>query len=249
MKASVTPQLLMIATLALAGSLTCLHSEDKDMVVLKDGQHRSSTILSLDKGQLKFKVGPVQTSMPMAQIASVTMDPPADFTKALELWKTGDAPKTLETLKPLVDKFLGLPTPWAERAAALLGDVYLTLDRVPDAEAAFKAVQTAYPNSAALSNIGLARLALAKNDYATARGKLVPIVQEAAGVKVAPADKSAMYGQAFYLMGQIRESEGTLPEALQDYLTTVTLFHEDEAVAAKARERADILIDKNVIVP
>jgi len=247
MKASASPYLLLIAVLALSGNLARLHAED--IVVLKDGQRRPGVILGIAKEQLKLKVGPVETSVPMAQVVSVTMDPPKAYADALEQWKTGDAAKTLAILKPLVDKFLGLPTPWAERAAALLGDVYLALDKIPDAEAAFKAVQTAYPNSDSLSNIGLARLAVAKSDYASARGKLVPILEEAASVKVAPAGKSAMYGQAFYLMGVIRESEGTLPEALQDYLTTVTLFHEDEVVAAKAQERADILIEKNVIVP
>ncbi len=51
-------------------------------------------------------------------------------------------------------------------------------------------------------------------------------------------------------MGVIRESEGNLPEALRDYLSTVTLFYEDQAVVAKARERADILVkEKQVIVP
>lgn len=247
MKASASPYLLLIALLALSGSLVPLQAED--MVVLKDGQRRPGIILGIAKDQLKLKVGPVETSLPMAQVASVTMDPPKAYTDALAQWAAGENAKTLDILKPLVDKFLGLPAPWAERAAALLGDVYLALDRIPDAEAAFNAVQTAYPNSNSLSNIGLARLAVAKNDYASARGKLAPILEEAASVKVAPHGKSAMYGQAFYLMGIIRESEGTQPEALQDYLTTVTLFHEDEVVAAKARERADILIEKNVIVP
>jgi hypothetical protein len=58
------------------------------------------------------------------------------------------------------------------------------------------------------------------------------------------------YGQAFYLMGLIHEHEGNLPAALQDYLRTVTLFFEDPATTAKARERADFLInEKNVVVP
>jgi tetratricopeptide (TPR) repeat protein len=247
MKASASPKLLVITVLALAGSLVRLPAED--VVVLKNGQRRPGTILKISGGQLKLKVGPAETGIPMNQVVSVTMAPPKSYLDALQQWKDGDAAKTLETLKPLVEKFLGLPTPWAERSAALLGDVYLSLDRIPEAEAAFTTFQTAYPDSGSLSDIGLARLAVTKGDYAAARGKLIRIVEEAVGVKMAPAGKSAMYGQAFYLMGIIRESEGTQPEALQDYLTAVTLFHEDDAIAAKARERADILIEKNVIVP
>jgi hypothetical protein len=50
-------------------------------------------------------------------------------------------------------------------------------------------------------------------------------------------------------MGMVRESEGQLPEALRDYLSAVTLFHEDKAIVAKAQERANVLIEKKVIVP
>ena len=51
-------------------------------------------------------------------------------------------------------------------------------------------------------------------------------------------------------MGMVHESEGAYPDALRDHLTTVTLFHDDRAVVAKAQERADVLVkEKEVIVP
>jgi tetratricopeptide (TPR) repeat protein len=164
-------------------------------------------------------------------------------------WQTGDAAKTLTVLKPLVDTFRGLPTTWAERASALLGEVYLAQDKVADAEAAFAAFQKAYPNAGALADIGLARLAVTKKDFAAAKAKLTPIVAEAAKVTLAGPGQSATYGQALYLMGMVRESEGDLPAALRDYLSAVTLFYEDGAVVAKAQERANVLIEKKVIVP
>lgn len=248
MKASVSPHILMITLAGLFLGTAGLTAQD--VVMQKNGQRREGQILGLADGRLKFKVGPVETSISMDQVESVTKAPPAAYQTALESWGSGNAAKTLETLKPLVDTFLGLPTPWAERSAALLGEVYLAMDQLPAAENAFAAFQKAYPGAASLSEIGLARLAVAKEDYATAKSKLEPIVTEAASVKIAGTGKSAMYGQAFYLMGLIREKEGVLPEALQDYLMAVTVFHEDQAVAAKAQERANVLIEeKKVIVP
>jgi len=248
MKASVSPHILLIALASLVVGITGATAQD--VVMQKDGQRREGQILSLKDGRLKFKVGPVETSIAMDQVESVTKPAPAAYQAALEAWSSGNAAKTLETLKPLVDNFLGLPTPWAERSAALIGDVYLALDQLPAAETAFAAFQEAYPGAASLSEIGLARLAVAKEDYATAKTKLEPIVTEAANVKIAGTGKSAMYGQAFYLMGVIREKEGVLPEALQDYLMAVTVFHEDKAIVAKAQERANVLIEeKKVIVP
>ena len=72
---------------------------------------------------------------------------------------------------------------------------------------------------------------------------------QAEKITIAPSGKNAAYGQAFYLMGMVRESEGQLPEALRDYLSAVTLFHEDKAIVAQAQERANLLIEKKVIVP
>lgn len=247
MKASVSPYILLFALIAFGASLCGLSAEDE---VFQKGQpSRKGEILGIADGKMKFKVGPVETSVPMDQVERVVKAPPAAYETALAEWQKNDAAKTLAALKPLVDAYAGLPTPWAERATALLGEVYLALDQLPAAEAAFTAFQKAYPSAASQSGIGLARLAVAKKDYASAKAKLTPIITEAKGVKVAGSGKSAMYGQAFYLMGVIRESEGTLPEALQDYLTAVTLFHEDKAVVAKAQERATALAAKNIIVP
>lgn len=247
MKSSVSPSFLLTlcAGLLCAGQLWA-----QDTVIQKDNQRREGQILAVTDGTLKIKVGPAETGIPMANVASVVKAAPKGYEDALASWQSGDATRTLTLLKPVVDTFRGLPTLWAERASGLLGEVYLALDQVPAAEAAFAAFQKAYPEAGASADIGLARLAVAKKDYATAKAKLAPIVAEAATVTIAPAGKNGAYGQAFYLMGIVRESEGQLPEALRDYLSAVTLFHEDKAIVAKAQERAKVLIEeKKVIVP
>lgn len=235
----------MVASLGLA----MVSAQAQDAVIQKDKQRREGQILGMSDGKIKIKVGPVETSIAMDQVASVVKAPPKAFEDALVAWQSGDANKTLTILKPLVDTFRGLPTPWAERSSALLGDVYLALDQLPAAETAFADFQKAYPGSASLSEIGLARLAVSKKDYATAKGKLQPVLEEAAKVTLAGTGDSAAFGQAFYLMGLVNEAEGNKSEALSNYLSTVALFYEDKAVVAKAQERADILIDQKVIVP
>lgn len=247
MKASASP--LRAIGLLIALGLTVPWAAAQDAVVLKNGQRREGQIVGLAGDQLKIKIGPVETSLPMAQVASVRMDAPKQFDDALATWKQGDAAKTLPILEPLVEKFRGLPTPWATRASALLGEVYLAGDQTAKAEAAFAAFQKAYPDSTDLAGIGLARLAVAKKDFAGAKQRLEPIVAEADKTLAAAPDRAAAYGQAYYLMGMVREAEGAQPEALRDYLSAVSIFHEDEAVAAKAQERANALIDKKVIVP
>lgn len=247
MKASSSPQAILFAAI-FAFAASCLHAQDS--ITVKSGPPRQGQILGMAGTNIRIKVGPVETSVPLDQAVSVSMAAPKAYNDALAAWKTGDAEKTLVVLKPLVDTFRGLPTPWATRASALLGQVYLAKNQLSDAEAAFAAFQKAYPQSASLSDIGLAQLAVQKKDFATAKSKLEPIVAAAGEVVAADPAKSAEYGQAFYLMGVVRESEGAYPEALRDYLSAVTLFHEDQAIAAKAQERADILVkEKQVVVP
>jgi tetratricopeptide (TPR) repeat protein len=167
----------------------------------------------------------------------------------MALWQKGDAAKTLPILVPLVENFNGLPTKWAERASALLGEVYLAASQTDKAEAAFASFQKLYPAAGSSADVGLARLAIAKKDFEGARVKLVPIVEKAKATKFPDSGTSAVYGQALFLLGQVQEASAENAEALENYLLAVTLFHEDEAVVAKATERANALKEKSVIVP
>jgi len=247
MKASVSPVAAIFAVWLLASVAPVCRAQDA--VVQKDGQRREGQILGLKSGAIRIKIGPAETGIPMANVASVTMAAPKAYTDALALWQKGDAAKTLPVLAPLVENFSGLPTPWAERACALLGEVYLAASQVDKAEAAFADFQKLYPDAGSSVDIGLAELAIAKKDYDGARAKLVPIVEKAKATKLPDSDTSAVYGQALYLLGQVQESSAENAEALENYLLAVTLFHEDQAVVAKAAERANALKEKNVIVP
>ena len=237
-----------VALVSLWGTVTILTGQD--FVVQKDGQRREGEILGVVDGKLKIKVGPAETGIAMNQVGSVTKAAPKAYDDALKAWQDGNGNKTLNLLKPIVEAFRGLPTEWAERAAALLGDVYLSLGQLPAAETAFAEFTKSYPNATSLSDIGLARLAVSKKDFEDAKTRLLPIISEADKLVAAPAGRSAAYGQAFYLMGIVHESEGEYSEALRDYLSAVTLFHDDKAVVTKAQERAEFLAkEKQVIVP
>lgn len=247
MKASVSPAVAIFAVLLLAAGLGICRAQD--VVVQKDGQRREGQILGLKSDAIRIRVGPAETGIPMANVASVTMSAPKAYADALALWQKGDAAKTLQVLDPLVESFNGLPTKWAERAGALLGEVYLASGQIDKSEAAFSAFQKLYPNAGNSADVGLARLAIAKKDYARARVLLVPIVELAKSTKFPDSGTSAVYGQALYLLGQVQESSAENAEALENYLLAVTLFREDQAVVAKATERANVLKEKAVIVP
>ena len=124
----------------------------------------------------------------------------------------------------------------------MLGDIYLAMNRIPDAEAAYNDFQKAYAGKSSLqSDVGIARIAVAKKDFPSAKAKLQPIAEAALKLKNIPRTDALAYGQAFYLLGQIKESENDYLGALEDYLRTVTLFPNDRIAAAGAQEKADAL--------
>ena len=254
MKASVSPAAAIFAVLLMTSAPRICRAQDaaaqKAVVVQKsDGQPREGQILGVKADAIRIKIGPVETSIPMANVASVTMPPPKEYMDALALWQKGDATKTLPVLSSLVGQYNGLPTIWAERASALLGEVYLASGQIDKAESALADFQKLYPNAGASADVALARLAIAKKDFDGARVKLVPIVEMAKAAKLPDSSSGTVYGQALYLLGQVQESSAENAEALENYLLAATLFREDGAVAAKAAERATALKDKNVIVP
>lgn len=229
-----------------AGSLAVA----QDVLVLKTGLRREGEIVGVSDGKVTLKVGPVQSAIPLDQVDSAIKQAPPELAKAQATKAAGNAAGALIEVRPVVEKFSGLPVPWVGQAYALLGDSLLELNQVAEAERIFGRFTELYPEAGDLSAVSIARLDVAKDDFAAAKSKLEPIVEEAATVKSAESAKSATYGRAFLLMGQVRESEGDLPRALEDYLMTVTVFYADAAAVADAQARADALtIQKNVIAP
>ncbi len=249
MKASASPW-VVAAALAAASFFTPDSALAQDILTLSNGQSLDAQVLGVSNGNVRLKIGPVESTRPLSQVRAVTMPAPKEFDSAIERWKEGDAPGTLKWLEPLVKNFQGLPAPWVLRASALLGEVKLAAGDTSGAEAAFQGFQTAYPSASGLAAIGLAQLAVEKKDFAGASAKLESVVAEARKTLLAESGKSAEYGKALYLMGRVLESQGKLPEALDDYMLAVTVFYEDPVVVARARERATALTkEKNVVVP
>jgi tetratricopeptide (TPR) repeat protein len=247
MKASMSPRIIaMLAAIGLAAPVAL----SQDVVIQKDNQRREGVIIGFGDNRVKIKIGPVETSIDMANVASITMEPPQAYKDALAAWQAGDAAKTVSLLEPLVTAFRGIPAPWAEQATATLGEAYIANGDLGKAQTVFNDFQKEYPKSASMANLGLAELAVGKKDFATARQLLTPIVTEASGVQFAGPGKSGTYGRAFYLMGLANEASGDYSAALQDYLSTTTLFYEDKDAVNKAQARADVLIkEKHASVP
>ena len=84
MKASVSPAAAIFAVLLVASAPRICRAQDaagqKAVVVQKsDGQTREGEILGVKADSIRFKIGPAETSIPMANVASVTMPAPKEY--------------------------------------------------------------------------------------------------------------------------------------------------------------------------
>lgn len=122
---------LLVATVSAAVSFSGVVAQD--VILQKDGQRREGEITGVKADAIRIKIGPVETAVPLASVQSVEKTAPPDYDAATELWRNGNASGALAKLEPLSQKFIGLPTPWAERASSLLPELYISQGRTADA--------------------------------------------------------------------------------------------------------------------
>ncbi|MEA3208168.1 MAG: MalT-like region [Chthoniobacter sp.] len=205
---------------------------------------QQGTVLGASAAGVKIQIGAQTLTLPPAMFESFQMAPPPEYALGYQAFTARDFSKALGLMKSVTDKYKGLPTEWAQYATGMLGDIYVETGDFTAAEAAyneFKRLYQAPGTTSATSEVGLARIAVAKKDLSGAKARLDPITAEALKEKSPPATKALAYSKAFLVSGQIKEAEGNLPGALEDYLRTVTLFYHDRAAVAVAQEKADAL--------
>lgn len=207
-------------------------------------------MLGVSGTNLQIQVGQGTMGLALASIKEVRMAVPPEVAQAIKAFQERDYKKVQVLLKSL-EKWKGLPPEWAQGVTAMFGDVQAELGDMVKAEAAYKEFQRLYPSAqgSAQAEVGMARLAVGRKEFATAKAKLDPVATKALGEKNFNRELGRAYSQTFYLLGQIAESEGKNEEALEHYLRTVTLFYHDAPTVALAQEKADALRAQKVTVP
>ncbi len=232
-------QLLSAAACAFLLAGAAMAQQDADVFI--GGQGKRMKVIGVSGTSLMVRTEFGDQGLPLAQIQEVRMAPPAELAQGLAAYQAKEYAKALPLFKSVADKFRGLPAAWAQQASGLLVDIDLALNDAAKADADYAAFAKAYPTGGTQADVLAARIAASKKNFAAAKQKLTPITDAALKEKtVAPANALA-FSQAFLVSGQVKEAEGNLAGALQDYLRTVTLFYHDRTAVAVAQDRADAL--------
>jgi tetratricopeptide (TPR) repeat protein len=236
MKASSLPALLLLLGFAAVGPTVA-----QDAVILKSGLTREGKVVGVSGGNVRIQTANGTVGTPLAEVREIRMAAPPEFDAAASQLAAGDAKGAVAALTKISETFAGLPAPWAERSAALLGDAKLAAGDKEGAAAAYDNLTKTYPQATALANLGRARLAVDAGQFDEASALLKPLLAGADKVAFpAPAD-GAPFCQAHFLMGRMQEAAGDHQSALASYLKAAALFPFDKNAAAEAQKRADAL--------
>ncbi len=247
-KASSLPVFLFAAlVIALMTSSSTLAA---DVVTLRSGATREGRVIGVSDGKIRIETsapggGVAVTALPLANVTSITMETPAEFTAAVDLLSKGDAKGAVSALEKINQTFAGLPAPWAERAAAMLGDAKLAAGDKAGAKAAYDKFSKTYPQATALADLGLARLDVDDGKFQDAETRLTKLLANAPKTVFPDKAQGALLTQSHYLMGRVREAAKDYPAALEQYLMASAVFPFDRNAAAEAQTRADDLRAKN----
>lgn len=207
-------------------------------------------ITGVSGGKVTIRDASGEIGYPLESLDEVRKAAPQEWTAGSRAIEAGEIDKAIPLIRAVADRFRGLPTQWAQDANASLGGLLITAGKVTEAESALTAFSQAYPHAGgAVSNVGKARLAAAKKQFGEAKNLAGPVVEGALSKKVVTRAESQVFGQAFYVLGQVAEGENKLPEAMEAYCRTVALFYQDRGTVAAAQQRIDDLRKKGVAVP
>ncbi len=221
-----------------------------DVVIPAIGPRIDGKVIGVNGNTLQVQRPEGVINVQLNGIREVQMPVPPEFAKAQAAFAAKDYTAALGLTRTLSDKYRGIPLDWAQQATGMLGDLYIATKDLAKAEAAYKEFQRLYPNAGSLqSEVGMARIALSKKDFALAKKKLEPIGEAALKEKNVSRTNGAAYANAFLALGELKEKDGDLSGALEDYLRTVTLFYHDPGAVSAAQERADALRVRKITVP
>jgi len=233
---------LLAAGLVTTGALPALTVRGQDTITLANGQTQQVQILGTTLSGVQIQTSQGVLVYPFRTVTQVAMEPPPEFKAAQAAYETGDLQVAVSNAEAVVKKFRGLPLEWARQAMLLLGDIYVGLNRLPDAKTTYADFQQAYPGAGGAEiTVGLALIDLANKNFDAAKAKIEPILAQALKQRTPPKAAALLIGRAFFVSGQIKEASGDPQGALEDYLRTVAIFPEDRVAAAGAQEHADRL--------
>lgn len=220
----------------------------QDQIRLKSGEVIQGTAQKFDESAmaLSFKFDKGTLSYSQSDLAEVNLTERAGVLEGRQAFQQGKMEEVVEKWKGPVGEFLGLETPWVLECAGGLGQAYLSLGKVADAELLYTKMKKFYPTGSASlrAEVGLAE-ATAGRDTEGLLQKLQALEGKLKeGLNPLPADREAL-AEYYFARGNAYEKKENFKKALEDYLRVSVLYPSPPSLGKRAETKVEALRKTN----
>lgn len=215
-----------------------------DYFILKTGQRRDVVITRADSKNLYYQTPSGDAPMPWSSINNWNLAERKGVKEALAAVDAGKYAEAMAVLKPLAINYMVLPSPWVQDVVVAMVRCHAELKQFTEANALAKQFGELQPAQVNRVKPFLAIGLAGEKKYDEAIAALSDVVKAAVGKLVLTPAEARMFGQAYLTLGDCFAGKGDEQKALECYLTTTVLYHQDELSARAAQAKADELKKK-----
>lgn len=220
----------------------------EDQIRLKSGEVLKGQAMKFDEGSmtLTFKFDQGTLGYAAADLAEVTLEERPGVAEGRQALASGNWEGVVTHWKPVVDLLVGVDNPWVLECSGGLGQAYLALGKVADAETLYGKMQKFYSQGPAglWAAIGLAEASSGRDADALLQKLQGLEGQLKEGLRPARSDREAL-AEYYFARGGAYEKKGDAKKALEDYLKVSTLYPDPAALGQRAQAKAEALRQAN----
>ena len=220
----------------------------QDQLRLKNGEVKSGTAVKFDPAtqSLTFKFDQGTLSYTQADIAEVTLKERPGVAEGRKALEEGNMEQVVAKWQEPVGQYLGVDNPWVLECAGGLGQAYLALGKVADAETLYGKMRQFYSSGPAAlrAEVGLA-VATSGKDASGLLTKLQGLegrLKES--LRPLRADREAL-AEFYFARGEAYEKKGDGKKALEDYLRVSVLYPDPPSLGQRSAKKAEALRQAN----
>ena len=220
----------------------------QDRLRLKSGEVLSGTAVKFDDAtqSLTFKFDKGTLGYAQADIAEVQLQERPGVAEGRKALEEGKMEEVVVKWQEPVNQYLGVDHPWVLECAGGLGQSYLALGRVADAETLYGRMKKAYPTGPAgfRAEVGLA-VATSGKDTAGLLAKLQALEgQLKESLRPLRSEREAL-AEFYFARGEAWEKKGDEKKALEDFLRVSILYPDPPSLGLRSAKKAEALRQAN----
>ncbi|MCG3149235.1 MAG: hypothetical protein PCFJNLEI_02695 [Verrucomicrobiae bacterium] len=231
--------------LLLALTLTGGIAAHADIIATRGIIHTGQVVKVVGNG-VQIKVGQNEFTTLISDIIRAVVVKPESFDKSLAAFRAGKNQDALTGFKTLVERYGGLPLPWAEESILRLGEVQIALKDFVGAKRTFDSFKTLYPKSSyvAVLDAKYARMLFEQRQPDQARQLIQGILDPLLKREFLTEDQETGIAEGLILLGDCHLAAGNADDALDSYLKVVTLFDISDDHTAEAKYKAGKIFEE-----